>query len=282
MHNVVSRDEIAPSVVRMVVEAPAVASKRLPGQFVVVRPLEVSERIPLTIVDSEPASGTITLIVQVVGATTRELTSIQPGENILDVVGPLGRPTHIEKFGRVVSIGGGVGTAVAFPIAKGMKEAGNEVWGVIGGRSRDFVILEDEMRSLCDRLVVTTDDGSYGVKGFVTDALRRLIEETSGAIDLVLAVGPLPMMKAVSALTREHGIHTVVSLNPIMVDGTGMCGGCRVEVGGEIKFACVDGPEFDAHLVDFDNLAKRLRAYHDMEQQADHQCKIGLATRNKQ
>mgnify|MGYP000732579622 CR=1 FL=1 len=179
----------------------------------------------------------------------------------------------------MVSIGGGVGTAVAFPIAKAMKEAGNEVWGVIGGRTRDFVLLEDEMKAFCDRVVVTTDDGSYARKGLVTDALKEFIDETAGKIDLVLAVGPLPMMRAVSDVTRGHGIRTIVSLNPIMVDGTGMCGGCRVEVGGEVKFACVDGPEFDAHKVDFDNLARRLRAYRDAEQAADEQCKIGLKTR---
>ena len=279
MHKVLSRDEIAPAVIRMVVEAPAIAKKRNAGQFVVVRPFEVSERIPLTIVDSDPKKGTITLIIQVVGATTRELTSIKPGESILDVVGPLGQPTHLGKVGRVVSIGGGVGTAVAYPIAKAMKEAGNEVWGIIGGRSKELVILEKEMKAFCDRLVVTTDDGSYAKKGFVTDALKELIAETGGKIDLVLAVGPLPMMKAVSNLTKEYKIKTVVSLNPIMVDGTGMCGGCRVEVGGKVQFACVDGPEFDAHLVDFDNLGKRLKTYREAEQIADEKCKIGLNTK---
>ena len=273
MYEVVSNQEIAPSVVRMEISAPLIARKRKPGQFVVVRASEEAERVPFTLVDSDPDKGTITLIIQVVGVSSREIVSVKEGEALADVVGPLGRPTHIRKIGIVVSIGGGVGTAVAYPIAKAMKEAGNEVIGIVGARSKDLIILEDEMRRFCDEIIVCTDDGSYGRHGFVTDALKDLIS-SGKAIDLVLAVGPVIMMKVVCDVTREHGIPTTVSLNPIMVDGTGMCGGCRVEIGGETKFACVDGPEFDGHQVNFDTLIKRLSTYKDLEQQAEHECKL--------
>lgn len=275
MHTVISNSEIAPSIVRMVVEAPLVARKRQAGQFVIIRPSEQSERIPLTIVDADAERGAIMLIIQVVGATTRELAAIPAGGQIADVVGPLGRPTRIERVGAVVSIGGGVGAAVALPIARAMKQAGNTVIGIIGARNRSLVILEGEMRRFCDEVLVYTDDGSYGVKGLVTDALQALIA-AGRRIDLVLAVGPVVMMRAVSELTRRYAIRTIVSLNPIMTDATGMCGGCRVEVGGEVRFACVDGPEFDGHQVDFGLLMRRLAAYRDLEKQADEACRLQL------
>jgi len=271
VHHIRSKQVLAPDIVRFWVEAPHIARKRRPGQFVIVRLREGGERIPLTIADADVERGVIALIVQGVGKTTRELNALEPGEAILDVVGPLGQPTRIEPGRSVCAIGGGIGTAVAYPIARGVKAAGGSVTAIVGGRSRALVILEDEMRAVADRLVVTTDDGSYGMKGLVTDALRALLDEGLW-FDEVLAIGPLPMMRAVCALTRPLGLKTTVSLNPIMVDGTGMCGGCRVTVGGRPKFVCVDGPEFDGHQVDFDELAARLAAYRDQERVALERC----------
>ena len=256
---------IAPDIKRFLIHAPVIARKRLPGQFVIIRISETGERIPLTIVDSDPKAGTITLIVQGIGKSTRELNQLDIGDNILDLVGPLGNASEIENFGHVVVIGGGVGTAVSFPQAKAFKEAGNRVTAIIGARTQEMLILEDEMRQFADEVLVCTDDGSCGLEGFVTDQLQRLIER-EGPIDCVLAVGPLPMMCAVADLTRPHGIKTIVSLNSIMVDGTGMCGGCRVVIGDEIKFACVDGPEFDGHAVDFEILMNRNQAYIEEEE----------------
>lgn len=267
MHRILSKQVLAPDIVRFWVDAPHIARKRRPGQFVIVRLHEAGERIPLTIADADAPSGAIALIVQGVGKTTRELNALEPGQGLLDVAGPLGQPTRIEPGRSVCAIGGGIGTAVAYPIARGVKAAGGLVTAIIGGRSRALVILEDEMRAVADRVLVTTDDGSYGMKGLVTDALRQLIEEGC-RFDEVLAIGPLPMMRAVCDLTRPLGLKTTVSLNPIMVDGTGMCGGCRVTVGGRPKFVCVDGPEFDGHQVDFAELAARLTAYREQEQQA--------------
>ncbi len=271
MHRILSKQALAPDIVRFWIDAPHVARKRRPGQFVIVRLHEAGERIPLTIADADPPSGAIALIVQGVGKTTRELNALEPGQGILDVAGPLGQPTRLEPGRSVCAVGGGIGTAVAYPIARGVKAAGGPVTAIIGGRSRALVILEDEMRAVADRVLVTTDDGSYGMKGLVTDALRQLIEEGC-RFDEVLAIGPLPMMRAVCDLTRPLGLKTTVSLNPIMVDGTGMCGGCRVTVGGRSKFVCVDGPEFDGHQVDFAELAARLTAYREQERQALERC----------
>lgn len=259
------------------IRAPKIAQKRRAGQFVIIRVEENGERIPLTIADSNPGEGTITIIVQGVGKTTRQLNMMNKGDGILDVVGPLGMPSHIEKFGTAVSIGGGVGTAIAYPTAVALKEAGNHVITINGARSKDLVILEDEMKAVSDEAYITTDDGSYGYHGFVTDMLQKLIDEGK-KIDFVLAIGPIPMMKAVADVTKPYGIKTVVSLNPIMIDGTGMCGGCRVTVGGKVAFACVDGPEFDAHEVDFKNLIDRNRMYKTYEKKSldrfVHECNL--------
>jgi len=267
MNDIVFREEIAPKTYRYKIIQPKIARKRKAGQFVIIRVHEGGERIPLTIVDSDPEAGTITLIFQVVGHTTGELAELDVGDSLMDVVGPLGRPTHIERYGTACVIGGGYGTAPVLPIAEALSDAGNELIGIIGARTRELLILEEELGAICSRLEVATDDGSYGHHGFVTDVLKQFLDD-GVRIDFVLAVGPTPMMKAVSNLTRERGIKTMVSLNPIMVDGTGMCGGCRVEVGGETKFACVDGPEFDGHLVNYDLLMKRQSTYKAEEKQA--------------
>lgn len=264
MFPILEARSLGPDVVYLRVHAPRIARRRRAGQFVIVRAHEGGERIPLTIADSDSDTGWIALIVQGVGKTTRLLCSLQAGDTIRDVAGPLGEPSHIEHFGTAVSIGGGVGAAIAYPTAVALKNAGNEVIAILGGRTKELVLLETEMAAVCDELFVTTDDGSYGLHGRVTDKLTELIR-SGRRIDFVLAIGPIPMMRAVAETTRPHGIPTVVSLNPIMVDGTGMCGGCRVTVGGETRFACVDGPEFDAHEVDFDTLAARNRAYLDFE-----------------
>ena len=259
---------------------PKIAKKRQAGQFVIIRVHEGGERVPLTIVDSEPRAGTVTLIFQAVGHSTGELAVLGVGDRLLDMAGPLGKPTHIEKYGTACVIGGGYGTAPVLPIANALEAAGNNLIGIVGARTRELVILEEELKEICSRLEVATDDGSYGHHGFVTDVLAKLLED-GVKIDFALAVGPTPMMRAVSALTKQHGIPTMVSLNPIMIDGTGMCGGCRVEVGGETKFACVDGPEFDGHQVNFDLLMKRQGTYKQDEQQAaegDSHCQVGLPT----
>lgn len=254
-----------------------IAEKRKAGQFVIIRIEEHGERIPLTIADSDTSDGTVTIIVQGVGKTTKQLNMLEAGDEIMDIVGPLGMPSHIENFGTTVSIGGGVGTAIAYPTAVALKQAGNHVITINGARSKDLVILEEEMRAVSDEAYITTDDGTYGHHGFVTDMLQKLIDDGT-KIDFVLAIGPIPMMKAVSDLTKPHGIKTVVSLNPIMIDGTGMCGGCRVAVGGKVKFACVDGPEFDAHDVDFKNLTDRNQMYQEYEKKSlekyEHECKL--------
>jgi ferredoxin--NADP+ reductase len=264
MAKVLTRREIAPQTVLLELDAPKIAAKRLPGQFVILKKDEQAERIPLTIAMSDPAKGTITVIFQMVGAGTRGLGSVPVGGVIQDVVGPLGRPTEIHKVGTVAAVGGGIGTAVAYPIAEAMKKAGNRVIGIMGARTRDLLILEKEFRAVCDELLVTTDDGSYSRKGFVTDVLKEVIDR-GAVINEVLAIGPVPMMRAVCKVTAAAKIPTVVSLNPIMVDGTGMCGGCRVEVGGVTKFACVDGPEFDGHQVNWDVLVQRQAAYKNYE-----------------
>ncbi len=278
MFQIVKAEFIAPQIKRIEIQAPKVALKRKAGQFVIIRTKEFGERIPLTIADSDIIKGTITLIVQGIGKTTKELNRLSAGEFILDVVGPLGKPSHIENFGTAVSIGGGVGTAIAYPTAVALKQAGNYTISIIGGRSKEFVILENEMKNVCDEVYPTTDDGSYGFHGFVTQKLQSLID-SGKRIDFVLAIGPIPMMKAVADTTRPYGIKTVVSLNPVMVDGTGMCGGCRATVDNKTVFVCVDGPEFDAHLVDFETLSRRNIAYRSMENRSLelHKCNLDYA-----
>jgi len=277
MHPILSKRQLSPNVTRLDVVAARIAKIRQPGQFVIVRRGEGSERIPLTIADADPEKGTIALVIQAVGKSTRELVALEPGEAIQDISGPLGMPTELISSGHALCVGGGVGTAVVHPIAQGLRQRGVSVTSVIGGRSREWVIFEPELQRLGE-VVVCTDDGSYGRKGFVTDASREIL--AAKKIDVVYAVGPVPMMRAVAELTRPLKIHTIVSLNPVMVDGTGMCGGCRVDVGGETKFACVEGPEFDGHLVDFNLLADRLGTYREQEQEslarADHDCRVGL------
>lgn len=277
MYEIVKARFLAENIKLFEIAASKIARKRQAGQFVIIRLNEAGERIPLTIADSDAERGTITIIVQGVGKTTKALNLKEAGDYILDVVGPLGTPSHIEYFGTVVSIGGGVGTAIAYPTAVALKKAGNKVITINGARTRDLVILEEEMKSVSDEAYVTTDDGTYGFHGLVTQKLQELIDQGK-SIDFVLAIGPIPMMKAVAEVTRPHKIKTVVSLNPIMVDGTGMCGGCRVIVNGQSKFACVDGPEFDAHLVDFKNLADRNKMYLTKEQISlknfEHECNL--------
>ncbi len=275
MHKIISAKFIAPEVKKFVIEAPKIARKRKAGQFVIIRINEVGERIPLTIADSDSEKGTITIIVQGVGKTTKELNLLGHNDEIMDVVGPLGKPSHIENFGTAVSIGGGVGTAIAYPTAVALKEAGNHTISIIGGRTKEYVILEDELKEVCDEVYPTTDDGSYGFHGFVTQKLQEMIG-SGMKMDFVLAIGPIPMMKAVAEVTRPYGIKTVVSLNPVMVDGTGMCGGCRATVDNKTVFVCVDGPEFDAHKVDFTTLERRNVAYRDSEKEAfeKHLCNI--------
>jgi ferredoxin--NADP+ reductase len=265
MHPIVSKTQLSPNVTRLVVEAPRIAEIRKPGQFVIVRRGPGAERIPLTIADVDRAAGTISLVIQAVGKSTNELTELQIGDAITDIAGPLGNPTELLESGHAVCVGGGVGTAVVYPIAQALAANGVKVTSVIGGRSKEWVIYEDELRAAGD-VVVCTDDGSYGRHGFVTEALKDLCE--AGGIDEVFAVGPVPMMRACSELTRPYAIKTTVSLNAIMVDGTGMCGGCRVAIDGKSQYACVDGPEFDGHLVDFRQLADRLTTYREFEQAA--------------
>jgi ferredoxin/flavodoxin---NADP+ reductase len=277
MFKIKGAEMIAPGIKRFVIEAPRIAKKHQAGQFLILRLDEHGERIPLTIESADPASGVVTIVVQAVGKTTYQLNALEAGDSILDVVGPLGKPSVIQNFGTVVIVGGGVGTALTYPTTAALKRAGNRVLSIVGGRNRDLVILEKEMRAASDELYVTTDDGSYGEKGLVTDKLRRLLD-SGEAIRLVLAVGPIPMMKAVADLTKDRGIHTVVSLNPIMIDGTGMCGGCRVLVGGKSQFACVDGPEFDAQEVDFNVLIQRNRMYRDAELRSLEEYKKRIAS----
>jgi ferredoxin--NADP+ reductase len=260
MFRIVEAGFLAPEIKRFVIEAPRVARKCQAGQFVIVRVYAHGERIPLTIADGDPERGTVTLIVQGVGKTSKLMNRLGPGDALLDLVGPLGRPSEVKDYGTVVVIGGGVGAAIAYPTAKALHEAGNHVVSILGGRSRDLVILEREVRSISDELIVTTDDGSYGRQGLVVDPLREMIAE-GRPLGMVLAIGPVRMMQAVAEVTRPHGIRTVVSLNSLMVDGTGMCGGCRIATTEGTRFACVDGPEFDAHTVDFEILVQRNRMY---------------------
>ena len=279
MNRIVQKKVLNPQVKLMTVEAPVVARKAQPGQFIILRVHEDGERIPLTIADFDRTAGTITIIYQEVGKTTRALGALEVGEEILDLVGPLGVPSHLAGIHKACVIGGGLGTAIAWPQAKRLHELGAEVHMICGFRNKDLVILEDEVRAASDRTIITTDDGSNGVKGFVTDQLKALIAE-GNQYDVVIAIGPLIMMKFVSELTRPLGIRTIVSLNPVMIDGTGMCGGCRVTVGGKTRFACVDGPDFDGHEVDFDEAIRRSSMYKDEERRSDdlHACRIGGIT----
>lgn len=267
MYPIVEKRLITTGVTRVVIKAPNIARKRKPGQFVILRLYEEGERIPLTIADADPVAGTITVIAQRMGKSTAYLESMPAEEGILDVVGPLGHPTEITNVGNVIIIGGGIGVAPVFPIAQGFKAAGNRVTSIIGARTKELIILEDEMRRASDSLYVITDDGTSGRKGFVTDVLRELVDGGE-RFDQAVAIGPIPMMAAVCKLTREYGIPTIVSLNALMVDGTGMCGACRVTVGGETRFTCVDGPEFDGHKVDFMELMHRLSMFRDMDKKA--------------
>jgi len=264
VYRIVKKEILAPTIIKYVIEAPYVAQKRKAGNFVIIRVDEMGERIPLTLVDSNLKDGTVTLIVQAIGKTTKTLALKNSGDYIADLVGPLGNPTPIETGKTIACIGGGVGTAELFPITKALKEAGNTIYTIVGARSKELVILEKEMEQVSDKFYITTDDGSYKRKGFVTDQLKELLDANLG-INMVYAIGPLPMMKAVSNLTKPYKVRTVVSLNAVMVDGTGMCGGCRVSVNGKMKFACVDGPEFDGHEVDFDEMLLRNRSYVDKE-----------------
>jgi ferredoxin--NADP+ reductase len=275
MHRILNRQQLSPNVTRIDVEARRIAQIRRPGQFVIVHQAETSERIPLTIADADPETGSIALVIQAVGKSTRELVALEPGESIQDIAGPLGHPTELIEAGHAVCIGGGVGTAVVHPIAQGLHARDVRVTSIIGGRSSEWVIFEKELKRLGE-VIVCTDDGSQGRKGFVTEALADQLEE--GTVNVVYAVGPVPMMRAVANLTRPLKVQTIVSLNPVMIDGTGMCGGCRVSVGSETRFACVDGPEFDGHKVNFDELMDRLGTYRDFEQKSacpPDECHVG-------
>ena len=280
-HKVLSIEQLSENVFTGWFEAPLIAEARKPGQFIIITlNNDYSERIPLTIADADPEKGCIRLIWQRLGKSTAELADLKVGQIVDSIVGPLGQPTHIENFGTVVCVGGGIGNAPLLPIARGLKEAGNKVISILGARTKDLIILEDEFKELSDELVIVTDDGSYGRKALVTEPLKEYCQQ-SPKPDMAVAIGPAVMMKFCCATTKEFDVKTFVSLNTIMIDGTGMCGGCRVEVGGETKFVCVDGPEFDGHKVNFDQMLKRLGAYKELEAKAhkqyqEHRCRIGL------
>ncbi len=276
MHTILSRTQLSDNVVRLRVAASLIAEARSPGQFVIVQvDTDFGERVPLTIANANSSEGWVELIFQTVGATTLRLAEYSQGEALPALLGPLGQPTHVENFGRAVCVGGGIGVAPMYPIAQALKAAGNHLSVIIGARNRELILLKEEMADMADDLIVVTDDGSYGRKALVTEPLRELCESDSPP-DIVVAIGPPVMMKFAAETTRPYGVHTVVSLNSIMVDGTGMCGGCRVTVGEETKFVCVEGPEFDGHAVDFDNMIKRLQAYKPQEDRARSQCMIDI------
>ena len=274
MYTILKKEALNPTVTRMDIAAPLIARKAEPGQFVILRVDEAGERIPLTVADTDPEAGSVTIIFQIVGATTYKLNQLQVGDSLHDFVGPLGVASHVEELKKVAVIGGGVGSAIAYPIAKKLHALGATVHTIVGFRSKDLVILEDEFRACSDLFKVMTNDGSYGEKGLVTNALEALLQ-AGETYDEVIAIGPLVMMKFVCKLTKEYGIKTVVSMNPIMIDGTGMCGGCRLTVGGKVKFACVDGPDFDGHEVDFDEAIERSNMYKDFERhQYEETCNL--------
>ncbi len=270
MFKIVDKKQLNDAVTSLTFEAPFIAKKVKPGQFLIVRIDDMGERIPLTVSDFDSTKGTVTVVVQAIGFTTKKLVAMKVGEDVLDLVGPLGLPTDFGNPKKAIIIGGGVGCAIAYPQAKALYNMGVDVTVIAGFRSKDIVILEDEMKAVSNNLFITTDDGSYGIKGLVTEVLKDLLSKDT--YDLVIAIGPVPMMKFVSLTTKPFGVKTIVSLNPIMIDGTGMCGGCRVSVGGETKFACVDGPDFDGHLVDFDELSRRNGFYREEEA---HKCRMG-------
>lgn len=274
MFKIVTRRQLNKDVVLMEIEAPRIAKKAKAGQFIIFRVDEFSERIPLTVAGTDPEKGTVTIVFQTAGEGTYLLSMKQQGEFIMDFVGPLGRPSELEGYKHACVIGGGVGNAIAWPSAKALFKQGTETDIIAGFRNKDMVVLEEEMRACCHHFYLTTDDGSYGEQGFVTDKLRSLITNEGKKYDLVIAIGPVPMMKFVSMVTKEFGIKTLVSLNPIMIDGTGMCGCCRVEVDHKVKFACVDGPEFDGHEVDYDGLIARNRFYQRMEKERNQACRL--------
>jgi ferredoxin--NADP+ reductase len=271
MYQIIGKKNLGEGINLYNISAPDIALKALPGQFIILRVNKNGERIPITIASSDKNDKTITILVQTLGKTTHLLSELNVGESLVDLVGPLGVPTEIKKFGTVVCIGGGFGTAAIYPIAKAMIAEGNHVISIIGARSKELLLMEDEMKTASSEVLAATNDGSYGTKGIVTDVLRSLIYDKKIQIDRVIAIGPVIMMKAVSDLTKEKSIKTIVSLNPIMIDGTGMCGACRVLVGNKTKFACVDGPDFDGHLVDFDNLMNRLKFYKE-EEKTSYDC----------
>ena len=274
MNTILQKTQLAETIFRLQIEAQLIAQERQPGQFVILSvDDEYGERIPLTISDADPEKGSITILFQAVGKTTRMLAELNPGDSLPSLLGPLGKPTHIEKVGHVVCVGGGIGTAPLYPIAQAMKKAGNRLTVILGARSAELLIMEDEMRAIADELIVCSDDGSVGRKALVTEPLEELCRRVPQP-DMAVVIGPPVMMKFCSETTRPYNVKTVVSLNTIMIDGTGMCGGCRVTVGKETKFACLDGPEFDGHLVDFDNLIVRLNAYKTQERQADGECDL--------
>jgi NAD(P)H-flavin reductase len=281
LYKIVEKQDLSPTISKHVIYAPLIAAKAKPGHFVILRSREGGERIPVTLVDWNPSNGTVTVIIQSIGKSTTEMNALKQGAFFSDVAGPLGTPVEIKKWGTVLGVGGGVGIAELYPIAKAYKEAGNKVISILGARNKDLLILEKEMEAISDKVIITTDDGSAGKKGLVTDAMKDLYA-AGEKLDAIFTIGPIIMMKFVAEASRPHGTPTFASLNPVMLDGTGMCGGCRVEVGGKPKFACVDGPMFDAHLTNFDLLMKRTAAYREQERESleiyakDHNCRIGL------
>lgn len=271
-YKILAKKEICPNQYEITVEAPYVVRNAQAGQFIIFRADENSERVPLTIADVNKEKGELTLVFMAVGYSTKKLAAINEGEEIHDIVGPLGKPTHIKNYGTVVCLAGGYGAAPCYLIAKAFKEAGNKVYMIMGARNKDLIFWADKMQNACTELFITTDDGSMGEKGFVTQVLEKIMNREK--VDYAIAVGPMPMMRAVAEMTRGKGIYTEASMNPIMVDGTGMCGACRVTVGGEVKFACVDGPDFDAHKIDFDEVINRTRIYKDQERKRDENCNL--------
>lgn len=271
-YKILSKKELCPNQYEITIDAPFVVKNAKAGQFIIFRAEKNGERVPLTIADVDKSTGALTLVFMAVGYSTKKLASLEPGDELIDIVGPLGQPTNIEKYGTVVCLAGGYGAAPCYLIAKAFKEAGNKVYMIMGARTKDLIFWQDKMKDACSELFITTDDGSLGEKGFVTQVLERIINNEE--VNYAIAVGPMPMMKAVADLTRDKGIYTEASMNPIMVDGTGMCGACRVTVGGKTKFACVDGPDFNAHEIDFDEIINRTKIYKDQERKRSENCNL--------
>jgi ferredoxin/flavodoxin---NADP+ reductase len=271
-YRILSKKELCPNQFEITIDAPYVVRNAKAGQFIILRVEEDGERVPLTIADIDKEKGELTIVYMAVGYTTKKLAALEVGEEIVDLVGPLGKPTHIKNYGTVACVAGGYGAAPCYLIAKAFKDAGNKVYMIMGARNKDLIFWQDKMKNACTELFITTDDGTLGIKGFGTQVLEGIMSKEK--VDYVIAVGPMPMMRAVANLTKDKGIHTEASMNPIMVDGTGMCGACRVTVGGEVKFACVDGPDFDAHKIDFDEVINRTRIYKEQEQHRDANCNL--------